>query len=47
MNKRRRVGGVMAWEPHDELRATKPGFPNRIMGMNIIILKVNLRYLNI
>lgn len=37
----------MLWEPHGELQAMEPGFSNRIMGMNIIIFKVNLRYLNI
>lgn len=44
MNKQERN---MAWEPCDKLRVMKPDFPNKIMGMNIIIFKANLRYLRI
>lgn len=36
-----------AWEPYDKLRVMRLGFPDKIIGINIIILKVNLRYLNI
>jgi hypothetical protein len=37
----------LARESWDKLCMMKLGFTNKIMGMNIIIFKVNLRYLNI